>query len=111
MLLGMSWKGKVYVDATLPFGLRSAPKIFTAVVDACEWILWQWGLHQVRHYLDDFIVVGPPKCLRCWEELSIVCRTCEELGLPLAAEKQVGPATCLDFLGIELDTWRGRKSC
>lgn len=132
MLLGMSWKGKVYVDATLPFGLRSAPKIFTAVVDACEWILRQRGLHQVRHYLDDFIVVGPPKCLRCWEELSIMCRTCEELGLPLAAEKQVGPATCLDFLGIELDTihmeihlpevklactrelvatWRGRKSC
>ena len=61
-----------------------------------------------------------------------MCRTCEELGLPLEAEKQVGPATCLDFLGIELDTihmqirlpevklactrelvvmWRGRKSC
>ena len=132
MLLGMSWKGKVYVDATLPFGLRSAPKIFTAVADACEWILRQWGLHQVRHYLDDFIVIGPPKSSRCQEELSIMCHTCEELGLPLAAEKQVGPTTCLDFLGIELDTvhmeirlpevklartrelvatWRGRKSC
>ena len=46
MLLGMSWKGKVYVDATLPFGLRSAPKIFTAVADACEWILRQRGLYQ-----------------------------------------------------------------
>ena len=46
MLLGMSWKGKVYVDATLPFSLRSAPKIFTAVADACEWILRQRGLYQ-----------------------------------------------------------------
>ena len=27
-LLGMMWDGKVYVDAALPFGLRSAPKIF-----------------------------------------------------------------------------------
>ena len=43
-LLGMSWKGRIYVDATLPFGLRSAPKIFTAVADACEWILKQRGL-------------------------------------------------------------------
>ena len=24
--LGMSWKGGIYVDTTLPFGLRSAPK-------------------------------------------------------------------------------------
>ena len=90
----------------------------------------RWGVE--KGYLDDFIVVGPPKSLRCQEELSIMCCTCEELGLPLAAEKQVGPATCLDSLGIELDTirmeirlsevklartrelvamWRGRKSC
>ena len=24
--LGMSWKGSIYIDTTLPFGLRSAPK-------------------------------------------------------------------------------------
>ena len=35
-LLGMEWGG-VFVDKTLPFGLRSAPKIFTAVADALEW--------------------------------------------------------------------------
>ena len=27
-LLGMSWKGGIYVDTALPFGLRSAPKNF-----------------------------------------------------------------------------------
>ena len=32
--LGMQWQGKVYVDGMLPFGLRSAPKIFNAVADA-----------------------------------------------------------------------------
>ena len=26
-LLGMVWKGSIYIDTTLPFGLRSAPKI------------------------------------------------------------------------------------
>ena len=29
-LLGMRWDGKVFVDKTLPFGLRSAPLIFSA---------------------------------------------------------------------------------
>ena len=33
-LLAMQWQGKKFVDATLPFGLRSAPLIFTAVADA-----------------------------------------------------------------------------
>ena len=26
-MLGVRWKGKVFVDKTLPFGLRSAPKL------------------------------------------------------------------------------------
>ena len=35
MLLGLEWEGKkVLVKMVLPFGLRSAPKIFNAVVDA-----------------------------------------------------------------------------
>ena len=33
-LLGMRWEGSVFVGAALPFGLPSAPKIFTAVADA-----------------------------------------------------------------------------
>ena len=32
-LLGMIWREKLYVDTALPFGLRSAPKIFNAVAD------------------------------------------------------------------------------
>ena len=32
--LGMEWKGDVFVDTVLPFGLRSAPIIFSAVAEA-----------------------------------------------------------------------------
>ena len=32
-LLGMRWEDQVFVDKTLPFGLRSAPLIFSAVAD------------------------------------------------------------------------------
>ena len=39
LMLGMQWKGGVFFDTRLPFGLRSAPKIFTAVADALQWIV------------------------------------------------------------------------
>ena len=35
-LSGMLWREGLFVDTTLPFGLRSAPKIFTALADAAE---------------------------------------------------------------------------
>ena len=37
LLLGMYWNETVYVDAALPFGLRSAPLIFSALADAVLW--------------------------------------------------------------------------
>ena len=35
-LMGVQWKGVVYIDWVLPFGLRSASKIFSAVTDAIQ---------------------------------------------------------------------------
>ena len=35
-LLGMLWKGRLYMDTVLPFGLRSAPKIFNALSQALQ---------------------------------------------------------------------------
>ena len=42
-LLGINWQGQVYIDATLAFGLRSAPLIFTALADGLQWVLKQQG--------------------------------------------------------------------
>ena len=60
VLLGCKWQGKIYVDGKLPFGLRSAPKIFNAVADALEFCFRQAGVENIDHYLDDFITFGPP---------------------------------------------------
>ena len=35
-LLGMQWQGNYFVDMALPFGLRSAPYIFSSVADLVE---------------------------------------------------------------------------
>lgn len=49
----------------LPFGLRSAPKLFNAVADALQWIAVQQGAWYINHYLDDFIVIGTPGSDKC----------------------------------------------
>ena len=45
--LGMEWRGEVYMDGMLPFGLRSAPKIFNAVADGLEWCVARAGVQCV----------------------------------------------------------------
>ena len=106
-LQAMRWNGQLYVDPMLPFGLRSAPKIFNAVADALQWHLERNGIVFIRHYLDDYIVMGPPNSPQCLASLQILLRECSILGIPIAEHKTCGPTTCLTFLGIEVDTKAG----
>ena len=120
------------MDAVLPFGLRSAPKIFTAVADAVEWIAKANGVEHLFHYLDDFLLVSEPSALAGLPQLSTLLRIFDTLRLPVAEEKLEGPSTVITFLGIEVDTvamelrlpqkkvselkslvkeWLGRHSC
>ena len=49
-LLGVKWTGECLIDKALPFGLRSAPLIFTAVADALQWMMQEKGAVLVYHY-------------------------------------------------------------
>ena len=109
-LLGMVWKGQIFADPMLPFGLRSAPKIFNAIADALEWYLKSRGIAHVFHYLDDFTIVGSPSSDECMRALSVMQQACVELGIPLAEHKTEGPATRITFLGIMIDTTAGQLS-
>ena len=68
-LLGIEWNGTTYLDRALPFGLRSAPKLFTAVADGVSWALYHVGVHNGVHYLDDFLLWGPTDSPLCAEKL------------------------------------------
>ena len=59
MLLGIEWCRAHYVDGALPFGLRSALKIFMALADALQWVMLREGVSMVHHYLYDFITIAP----------------------------------------------------
>lgn len=105
-LLGMQWENHIYIDTALPFGLRSAPKIFSAISDTLEWILLRQGMSSCLHYLDDFLTMGAADSDECYRNLELMLRICEVLGLPVAKHKVEGPTTKLEFLGIEFDTLR-----
>ncbi len=95
--------GVTHVDSALPFGLRSAPKIFSAVA---AWAMVCKGLTGALHYLDDFLFVAPSQRL-AEASLSKALQTCQELEFPVATEKTEGPSTSLVFLGILIDTTAG----
>ena len=105
-LLAMSWNNRIYIDTCLPFGLRSAPKLFNVLADLLSWILAQHQISPVLHYLDDFLTLGPPESPVCAHNLDTIKKVCSLLGIPLALEKVEGPSACLTFLGNTLDTQR-----
>ena len=86
-LLSIRWGQEVYIDIALPFGLRSAPKIFSAVSDALAWILQSKGVRYQLHYLDDFLLLGPPDTAECTIAMQRTLTACKELGVPIAAHK------------------------
>ena len=87
-LLAMQWESQLFIDPVLPFGLRSAPKIFSAVADALCWHLHEAGIPLIRHYLDDFIIVAPPHSSQCQASLTILNHECQALGVPIAYHKR-----------------------
>ena len=84
------WDGAYYIDGALPFGLRSASKIFTAVADALQWVMVTKGVSAVDHYLDDYNTMGPAGSDECQAHLTRIIAVCDELGVPSAAHKLEG---------------------
>ena len=105
-LVGMQWHDKVFLDICLPFGLRSAPKIFSAVADALLWIMLQQGVKKAIH---DFLFIGESS-KNCHNQLEHALSTCNDLGVPVSISKLEGPATKITFLGINIDTIQGELS-
>jgi len=72
----------------------SAPNI---LADLLSWITQQCGVTYVMHYLDDFLLIGPPPICIYQHNLDIFTQACAEFGESLAAEKAEGPPHSLLF--------------
>ena len=101
-LLLFEWQGKFYVDMFLPFGLRTAPRIFNLFAEALHWILETLHEWNVTHYLDDFLFVFPPgtNIAPLSTEFD---RILSKFGLSKAAEKD-SDGCVIVHLGFEFDS-------
>ena len=87
----MSWRDQIYIDHCIPFGLRSAPKLFNILADLLAWIAQDAGVSYLIHYLDDYLTMGPPASTVCKRNVNTFVSLCAELGVPLATNKLEGP--------------------
>ena len=102
--LGMMWDGKYFYDRCLPMGCATSCKIF-AGIGACLMELFERLSKKCRvlNMLDDFLFIGASE-QDTREGMACFLQMCTELGVPIASQKTEGPAKCLSFLGIEIDT-------
>ena len=101
---GIQWEEKYYFYTRLVFGSRSSPKIFDTLSIALCWIATHhYGVDSILHLLDDFLTVDSPNYI-AERTMAILTLMFQKLGVPLASHKCIGPTTCLEYLGVILDT-------
>ena len=104
-LLGMKWEGLYFFDMVLPFGLRSAPFLFDEFSSAVEWIIQtKLNIPKVIHILDDFFFATSPPRSKCMTALCQILHLFTDLNIPIAPGKTFPACTCLEFMGILLDS-------
>lgn len=103
-LFCVRWNGLIYVLVRLAFGCRSSPKIFDSLARCICWIAENsYGIECILHLLDDFLTIDRPtsNALITFQSMIDIFQS---LGIPLSMNKTIGPCTCLEYLGIILDS-------
>lgn len=102
--LGFKFNGRYYVDKCMPMGCSISCSIFEKFSSFLEWNINQRHTAGCKiHYIDDFLF-GDRTFSECQHLLDAFLFECGKLGVPIAEEKTMGPSTCIQFLGLELDT-------
>ena len=99
---GIYWRGLFFLDMYLPFGLRSAPYIFTSLMDLFVWICnHHYNLSNLSHFVDDFIYVAPPS--EAWSSYKNFQNIASIFGVPFKVSKFIAPSPSIDYIGFHLD--------
>lgn len=89
----------------LPFGLSSAPRVFTKTIKPVTTLLRELGVRMVQ-YLDDFLIMAASPHL-AKEHTTALIYLLENLGFIVHPGKSITqPTQSLEFLGMILDTQR-----
>ena len=105
--LRFGWKKKLYQFLVLPFGLSTAPFIFTMVTRPIIAFLRSRGI-RVLFYLNDILVIGKTK-EECEKNLKTVLDLLQSLGFLINWKKSnLAPSQRFLFLGLLWDSTLGQ---
>ena len=110
-LLAGEWLGKIFIYACLPFGLATAPRIFTQFGDLLLWALHfddssLWSdkdVLLVRHYVDDFWGGHKNKDIAN-KQFKKFMKLLDDINIPTAPSKVQVPSTSVIVLGFLINT-------
>lgn len=101
--MGFEWEGQFYVWNVLPFGLSTAPLVFTKVLRPVAQHLRSLGL-RINLYLDDFLLMVARGELPA-QHRDLLMRTLKHFGLHLNLEKSMlTPSMQAEYLGMQINT-------
>ncbi|CAI7888398.1 unnamed protein product [Closterium sp. NIES-53] len=107
--LGFQFDGAYYYFRSLPFGLATAPFVFTQLIKqlARRWRARGW---RVIPYVDDILVLSE-SAQQARSTCTMIVQDLKDSGLVINKKKsQLLPTQALRFLGLELDTRSGTFS-
>ncbi|VDI37445.1 Hypothetical predicted protein [Mytilus galloprovincialis] len=103
-LFCFKWQSFYYYYVRLTFGCRSSPKIFDTISQAiCHIAEKNYKIKNILHLLDDFLTIDHPS-EDGERSMAIMMTIFKRLNIPIAKHKTEGPVTCLEYLGIILDS-------
>jgi hypothetical protein len=96
-------KEEVYCFRVLPFGLNTAPLVFTRVATAVAALLRTQG-HRLHVYLDDWLILNQQRQI-LEESIPTILETLQDLGFKINQKKsRLTPSQQFEYLGLHFDT-------
>lgn len=106
--LSLAFNGKIYNMNCLPFGLSSAPSIFSKITNWVASLLREKGI-RVIVYLDDFLLMNQ-EADKLAEQAIWTVEFLKQLGWHINTDKtDLKPKTRIEYLGIIWDTKLNKK--
>ena len=101
--LKFQWQGRLFKFVCLPFGLSSAPRVYTKVLKP----IYKWFRQQAfrcSYYIDDSLNMNQSQSV-CKENVIVMADTLESLGFTVNKEKSIFlPTQRILFFGFILDS-------
>ena len=99
---------KFFQFTSMPFGLASAPRIASMLLDVVSSVLHEAGIRHIR-YLDDFLFIARTEA-DCMASMLHAAQVIKDFGLVSNPDKVEGPSQRMEFLGLILDSIKQTSS-